>query len=132
MLSPVQVQTSPAMAAALAAITRAFSRPVHVGTARTVLRHGMSLVALQSRYGNRAHMYGRRGIDGAVAALEHQYREEKRVLALHGAISGRVAGLPHMVTRELRLLLRWMRRYDANTFPRTVDALCGRYAEAAE
>lgn len=127
---PANLATNTAMDRTLAQIEREFGRPFHVGIVRKLLRFGVAPMAFRARYGARARQYAARGLDGAIAALDQQYRDEKRILSLHGALSGRVAGLPHMVTKELRLVLRWSRRHDRQLFPRAVDLVLERECAA--
>jgi hypothetical protein len=80
----------------------------------------------RARYGRRAEQIADRGLDldGAVFALERAYRQERTRAEMAFAVwASREPRLSLLILDELRLLSRWLRRYQPARLPEILDAL---------
>jgi hypothetical protein len=103
---------SPALAVALARIGAAFDEAAVVNTFKIrvehLLRLGPGHPAVRARFGARAALLAGRGLDAAIIAAEHWWRDERKAFQI-ASVFGCAPRLSLEVLRELRLILRWMR-----------------------
>jgi hypothetical protein len=117
-----------ALEAALAQIGAAFDDAAAVNAFKIrverLIRLGPHHPALRARFGARATLFDGRDLDGAIAAVERWWREERKAFQLASAL-GYGNRLSFDVLRELRLVLRLMRRkHMAAEFGAVLAALC--------
>ena len=77
---------------------------------RQAMRRGLDDPAVIARFGARVDLLGVRDIASAIIVVERWYRDERKAFQVASAM-GRGVRLPLMVLAELRLILRFMRRY---------------------
>jgi hypothetical protein len=132
-----RAQGSSALDAALAQIGAAFNEAAAINgfklRVERLLRLGSEHPALRARYGARAAMLMGRNLDAAIGAIERRWRDERKAFQIACAL-GRGSRLSLEVLRELRLILRLMRRRHMHAeFKTIVAALCSdAFAMAAE
>jgi hypothetical protein len=102
-----------ALDVAFAKIDAAFGRTAAIAgfkiRVELLLQTDLHHPALRARFGARAEMLGGHDLDAAVAAVERWWRAEGKAFAIASALGGGTR-LSLDVLRELRLILRWMRR----------------------
>lgn len=122
------------MAAALAHIAAAFDEAAAINSFKTrierLIRLGPHHPAVRARFAMRAAMLRGRDLDGALAAVERWWRDERKAFQIASAF-GRATRLSLEILTELRLVLRLMRRKRMHgAFRETVAALRGASAAA--
>jgi hypothetical protein len=104
--------TGSAMDAALAQIGAAFGEAAAVFDLKQRVERAFCLgpqhPAMRARYGARAERLRGFGLDGASAAVDRWWRDERKAFQIASAL-GYGRRLPLEVLRELRLILRLMR-----------------------
>jgi hypothetical protein len=123
------------MDAALAQIDAAFGEAATVNALKLRVERWLELgprhPAVRARFGGRAQALRGRSLDAAIALVERCWRDERRAFAIASAF-GRGSRLSLEVLRELRLILRLMRRQSRHAeFPAIVAALGDEPAAAA-
>jgi hypothetical protein len=102
-----------AVAVALAEIDAAFDVAAAVNgfklRVEQIMRLGPAHPAVRARFGARAQMLYGRDLNASVVAVERWWRDERQAFAIACAF-GRGSGLSLEVLRELRVMLRLMRR----------------------
>jgi hypothetical protein len=125
------------MDAALAQIGAAFDEAAAINGFKLRVEHLLRLgpyhTAVRARFGARAELLAGRSLDAAIALVERWWRDERRALQIASAL-GRGSRVSLDVLREMRLVLRLMRRRRmAAEFSLIVATLCGdEFAVAAE
>ena len=124
----VRANGGSAMDAALAQIGAAFDEAAALNTFKRDVERSIRLgprhPAVRARYGARAAMLADASLDAAIAATERCWRVERKAFQI-ASVLGRGNRLSLTVLRELRLLLRLMRRKRMHAqFYSIVDALC--------
>lgn len=108
-----QAQRAPAMAVALAHIGAAFDDAAIVHGFKLRVERMIALppdhAAVRARYGARAAMLADLSLEDSIVRVEHWWRDERKAFQI-ASVFGRATRLPLEVLRELRLILRWMRR----------------------
>jgi len=103
----------PAMAVALAHIGAAFDETavIHAFKSRVerIMALGPDHAAVRARYAARAAMLGGLSLDDATARVERWWRDERKAFQI-ASVFGCATRLSLEVLRELRLILRLMRR----------------------
>ncbi len=127
-LSPTGSGKSSAIDAAVAAIDAGFSGAAEIDVFKLRvarwLRLGPQHPAVRARFRARAAALPEWQLDAAIGEVERWWREERKVFALASAL-GYGSRLPLQTLRELRLILRWMRRKrTAADFESIAAALC--------
>jgi hypothetical protein len=131
----IRAETGSALEACLAQVGAAFDQAAAVNSFKIrverLLRLGPGHPALRARYGARAALLDGRDLDGAVAAVERWWREERKAAQLARAL-GYGNALALDVLRELRLILRLLRfKRMAADYRNAVAMLCDRPAAIA-
>ncbi len=102
-----------AMQVALAQIGAAFDEAAVVNAFKlrveNIIRLGPQHPFVRARFGARTAMLAGQNLGAAIATVERWHRNERKALALASAF-GRGSALPLETLRELRLILRLMRR----------------------
>ncbi len=102
-----------AIETAVAEIDAAFSRAAEIGAFKLRvarwLRLSLQHPAVRARFCARAAALPEWQLDPAIREVERWWREERKTFALASAL-GYGSRLPLQTLRELRLILRWMRR----------------------
>jgi hypothetical protein len=108
-----RAQGRSAMDAALAQIDAAFGEAARINVFKLRverwLRLGPAHPAVQARFGARAELLHGRDLDAAVMLADRWWREERKAFQI-ASVLGRGSALSLDVLRELRLVLRLMRR----------------------
>jgi hypothetical protein len=113
---------------ALAQIAAAFSRAAEINSFKfrveRWLRLGPQHPAVRARFGARTAALPQWQLDAAIREVERWWREERKAFALASAL-GYGSRLPTETLRELRLILRLMRRKGtAREFEAIAAAVC--------
>ena len=110
---PLGVASHSAIEAAVAEIHSAFSRAAEIDAFKLRverwLRLGPQHPAVRARFGARAAALPQWALDAAIREVERWWREERKTFAVASAL-GYGSRLPLETLRELRLILRLMRR----------------------
>jgi hypothetical protein len=106
-------ERAPAMAVALAHIGAAFDEAAVINGFKSRVERMIALgpdhAAVRARYGARAAMLADLTLDQATARVERWWRDERKAFQL-ASVFGRATRLSLEVLRELRVILRLMRR----------------------
>lgn len=118
---------APALAVALAQIDAAFDDAARINgfklRVERSLRLGPAHPAVRARFAARAALLAGRSLDASIVLAERWWRDEQKAFAIASAL-GRGSALSLDVLRELRLILRFMRRKRMHAaFPAIVAAL---------
>jgi hypothetical protein len=108
-----QARGGGALDVALAKIDAAFDRVAAINAFKIrvelLLQADRRHPALRARFGARAEMLAGRSLEASITAVERWWRDEQKAFAIASAFGGGNR-LSLDVVRELRLILRWMRR----------------------
>jgi len=104
---------APAKAVALAQIGAAFDEAATINGFKLRIERMIALgpdhAAVRARYGSRAAMLAGSNLDVAIARIERWWRDERKAFQI-ASVFGSPTRLSLEVLRELRLILRLMRR----------------------
>jgi hypothetical protein len=102
-----------AMDAALAAIGAEFDGTAEINSFKSRVAHYIALgtghSAVQARYRGQVNLLRSYSLNAAILMVEHRYRRERAAFQIFSAL-GYSTRLPVEVLRELRLMLRLLRR----------------------
>ena len=112
-VSAARGERAPAMAVALAHIGAAFDEAAVINGFKLRVERMIALgpdhAVVRARYGARAAMLADLTFDESIVRVERWWRDERKAFQI-ASVFGRATRLPLEVLRELRLILRWMRR----------------------
>jgi len=128
-------EKAPAMTVALAHIGAAFDEAAVINGFKLRIEQTITLgpnhAAVRARYGARAVMLAHLNLDEAIVRVERWWRDERKAFQIASAL-GCVTRLSLEVLRELRLILRLMRRKGMRTEFETIRATAARHCEQSE